>query len=628
MLFAAKTSLRRSCPYTHERVIMVKSEFPQTAPNASFSPLVDSLRKRAKTTPPGMCPLSLQLALLEVSTLQSCGKCVPCGEGLPQLARLLRSVVECEANEETLAALKRTAQMIHDTSDCVTGSEAAGRVLEGLDLYADEYQNHIENHRCELDVQQTLPCETGCPAHVDIPAYIAYAAEGDYETALKVIRQDNPFPAACAYVCENPCEEYCKRGLVDSPLNIRGIKRYIVEQAPSNSVPTPAALPDTGKRIAIVGGGPSGLTSAYYLALMGHKVSLFEQRSELGGMLRYGIPAYRLPRERLDDDINAILSAGSIEVHLETTVEPDDLKKLQAEHDAVYLAIGAQNGNALTIEGANSDGVMVAVDVLDKIDAGKGPDFKGKKVVIIGGGNVAMDCARTAIRGGAEVSVVYRRRKEDMTALLAEIDSTLAEGVELLTLQAPVAIEVNDQGHCTALVTQPQMVGALRNGRPELVDANKPQRTIEADYILVAVGQSIATEGYGLSCTRGRVNTNSYLEVEGQSMLFAGGDCKTGPATAIKAIGAGKVAARNIDEALGYHHSLEVIHNAPAPRSINLAPLARVEILERPAKERVKDFESVEESMSHEELVHECSRCLRCDYHGGSVVEGGRIHND
>lgn len=611
---------------------MAKLTLKQPAPDAELKPLIESLKRRVSTTPPGVCPLALQLALLETSALQTCGKCTPCSEGLPRLARLLRQIVQCEADEATLASLKRTAQMVQDTSDCAIGYEAAARVIEGLGLYADEYQSHLAQHRCSLDVGQTLPCESGCPAHVDIPAYIAFTGQGDYESAIKVIRQDNPFPTACAYICEYPCEAYCRRALIDSPLNIRGIKRFVVEQTTADTVACPPALPATGKRIAVIGGGPSGLTCAYYLALMGHAVHIFEQHKQLGGMLRYGIPAYRLPRERLDQDIKAILSAGNIEVSLQTEVDAEQLQKLLDTYDAAYLSLGAQSGKALSIEGAEAEGVLSAVELLEELGDTTDLDFTGKKVAVIGGGNVAMDCARIAIRAGAdEVSLVYRRRKEDMTALPSEVESAMAEGVELITLEAPVAIKTDEQGHCTALITQPQMIGTVRDGRPTPMNANKPQVSLDADLILVAIGQAVGAEDFadcGVQSPHGLIESNNYLEVEGQSRLFTGGDCNTGPATVVRAIAAGKIAARNIDESLGYHHSLDYSCTAPEPHSNIRTPLGRVEIAERPARQRKQDYEQVEESMSLEEAMQECSRCLRCDHYGSGVVEGGRVLHD
>ena len=256
------------------------------------------------------------------------------------------------------------------------------------------------------------------------------------------------------------------------------------------------------------------------------------------------------------------------------------------------------------------------------------PVYAGKKCVVVGGGNVAMDCARTSVRAGAdEVSVVYRRRKDDMTALPAEVESAIAEGVEMIVLEAPVSIEADERGHCTALITQPQMIGPVRGGRPAPVAADKPTRRIEADVILIAVGQNVVSgpfEEFGLQTTWGCFNADEHLAAEGHDHVFVGGDCQTGPSTVIRAIGAGKVAARNIDEFLGYHHKLPCDIEVPEPLPNDRTSKGRVEITERPARERRLDFDGVENGMSREEVVQECGRCLRCDRFGCGVMEGGR----
>ena len=358
--------------------------------------------RRIEAAPPGICPLAVQLSMLQASEAQTCGKCVPCSEGIPILTGLLQKVVSCQAGKEDLAQMRVLAEMIRDTADCAIGYEAAQLILDGMKTYAREYESHIDRQSCQEEVGQKVPCETMCPAHVNVPAYVALVGEGDYAGAINMIRRDNPFPTACALICEHPCEERCRRTLIDAPINIRGIKMYAVDQIPADQVKTPERLPDTGRKIAVVGGGPSGLTCAYFLALMGHKVVVFEDKKELGGMLRYGIPAYRFPRERLDEDIRAILGVGNIEVRYETAVDAAMMMQLSEDYDAVYVAIGAQTGKTLRIENVQAAGVSSAVDLLREIGDGKYPDYTGKKVAVIGGGNVAMDCARTSVRAGAE----------------------------------------------------------------------------------------------------------------------------------------------------------------------------------------------------------------------------------
>ena len=601
---------------------------PRSRDDARIAAHLDTFARRVEATPPGMCPLAVQLTMLQASGAQTCGKCVPCRDGIPQLAAMLKRVVDCDADEGVLEGLRALAEMIRDTSDCAIGYEAARSVLEGLDTFADEYASHLRDRSCQEGVGQTVPCETLCPAHVDVPAYIALTAAGDYAGAVNMVRKDNPFPTACAFVCEHPCETRCRRTLIDAPINIRGIKKFAVDQMPADQVAPPPRSVDTARTVAVIGGGPSGLTCAYFLALMGHRVTVFEERAQLGGMLRYGIPAYRFPRERLDEDIRGILNAGTITARCGEAVGAHEMAEIADTYHAVYVSIGAQTGKSLRIDGVDAEGVVSAVDLLGAIGDGDYPDFTGKRVVVVGGGNVAMDCARTSVRAGAdEVSVVYRRRKDDMTALPAEVESAIAEGVEMIVLEAPVSIEADERGHCTALITQPQMIGPVRGGRPAPVAADKPTRRIEADVILIAVGQNVVSgpfEEFGLQTTWGCFNADEHLAAEGHDHVFVGGDCQTGPSTVIRAIGAGKVAARNIDEFLGYHHKLPCDIEVPEPLPNDRTSKGRVEITERPARERRLDFDGVENGMSREEVVQECGRCLRCDRFGCGVMEGGR----
>ncbi len=601
---------------------------PRSADDARVSAGLDAYARRIEATPPGTCPIAVQAALLEAAAAQTCGKCAPCRDGLPQLAKLLHSVGRCEADETTMDQIRMLATFAHDASDCAIGYVAGRVVLDGLEAYASEYEKHIKERFCREGVGQTLPCETKCPAHVNVPAYIALVGEGDCAGAVNTVRKDNPFPTACAFVCEHPCEAGCRRKLIDAAINIRGIKKYAVDQARADRVPTPAPSAATGRRIAVVGGGPSGLTCAYFLALMGHEVDVFEAKKSFGGMMRYGIPSYRFPRERLDEDVAAILSAGAINAHLGVRIDAAAMEKLSKSHDAVYVAIGADEGKKLDIEGADSRGVASAVELLGSIGDGDYPDFTGKRVVVIGGGNVAMDCARTSVRAGAaEVSIVYRRRIEDMTALDEEIESAIAEGVEMIALESPVRIEADEQGRVRALITQPQMIGPVRGGRPAPLNASKPERRIEADIVLVAVGQAVVVdpfEQFGMTAVRGRFAADDMLAAEGFDNVFTGGDCQTGPATVIRAIAAGKVAARNIDNFLGYDHKLNCGVEAPAPRPNNRTPTGRVSIAERPARERKLDFDAVELEMSAEEAAQECGRCLRCDFFGCGTQVGGR----
>ena len=586
--------------------------------------------QRIVASPPGVCPVDLQLAFLKVCHAQSCGKCVPCRVGLGKLESLLEQVISNEATMETLNLIEETALSIRDSADCAIGFDAARMVLDGFQGFKDDYLSHVQKKCCAGAFEQPIPCVNLCPAHVDIPGYVALVNEGNYVDAIRLIRKDNPFPTACALICEHPCEARCRRSIIDSPINIRGLKEFAVDQIPADKVHVPDNAQSTGKKIAIVGGGPSGLTAAYFLQLMGHQCTVFEEKPKLGGMLRYGIPNYRFPRERLDQDINAILSTG-VEVVFGKKVGKDiKLDKLKKDYDAIYLAIGAQAAKKFDIEGVQSNNVISAVDMLRDVGLGKKIDFSGKSVAIIGGGNVAMDCARTSIRANAKkVNLVYRRQEKDMTALPAEIRGAIEEGVELYTLMAPLKIEADDKGDAVALWAQPQISGEYdRNGRPKSNKADKDPVRIAADIVILAIGQEIDSQYFaenGIPTKWNRIVANKDCAIPDNEGIFSGGDCVTGPATVIKAIAAGKVAAANIDEYLGFNHVIAVDNiKIPAPLMDDKIPTGRIHLIEREAIVRKTDFDGVEIGMSREEAIQESARCLRCDRYGCGVLRGGR----
>ena len=591
--------------------------------------LYRNMEQRIAASPPGLCPVDLALNFLNLCRAQTCGKCVPCRIGLTQLANMLQEVLEGETNLRILPHIQETAEAIANTADCAIGIDAANMILVGLKGFREDYEEHILHHRCLGYLRNPVPCVALCPAGVDIPGYIALVKEERCADAVRLIRKDNPFPIACAYICEHPCEARCRRNMVDDALNIRALKRYAVDQA--GDVPQPACAEPTGKKVAVIGGGPGGLSAAYYLALMGHKVTVYEKRKRLGGMMRYGIPSYRLPREKLDQEIQSILSLG-IEVHTGISVGQDvSLEELKREYDSLYLSIGAQTDKKTGIPGEDSAGVISAVELLRRIGDEELPDFTGQEVAVIGGGNVAMDVTRSAIRLGAKkVSCVYRRRLEDMTAQMEEVEGAVAEGAEILALHAPTRIEAGENGEVKALWVQPQVIGEVdrASGRPRPYAADTEERRIPADIIIVAVGQGIESAGLeqsGIQIQRGgRLMANPTTQLSEMEGIFAGGDCVTGPATVIRAIAAGKVAAANIDEYLGFHHEITAAVEVPSPRFNDLRPTGRVSNAERDADERKRDFRCIECGLSHEEAMQESGRCLRCDHFGYGNFKGGR----
>ena len=597
--------------------------------DAAVEQLYRNMEQRIAASPPGLCPVDLALNFLNLCRAQTCGKCVPCRIGLTQLANMLQEVLEGETNLRILPHIQETAEAIANTADCAIGIDAANMILVGLKGFREDYEEHILHHRCLGYLRNPVPCVALCPAGVDIPGYIALVKEERCADAVRLIRKDNPFPIACAYICEHPCEARCRRNMVDDALNIRALKRYAVDQA--GDVPQPDCADPTGKKVAVIGGGPGGLSAAYYLALMGHKVTVYEKRKRLGGMMRYGIPSYRLPREKLDQEIQSILSLG-IEVHTGISVGQDvSFEELKREYDSLYISIGAQTDKKTGIPGEDSAGVISAVELLRRIGDEELPDFTGQEVAVIGGGNVAMDVTRSAIRLGAEkVSCVYRRRLEDMTAQMEEVEGAVAEGAEILALHAPTRIEAGENGKVRALWVQPQVIGEVdrASGRPKPYAADTEERRIPADIIIVAVGQGIESAGLeqsGIQIQRGgRLMANPTTQLSEMEGIFAGGDCVTGPATVIRAIAAGKVAAANIDEYLGFHHEITAAVEVPSPRFNDLRPTGRVSNAERDADERKRDFQCIECGLSHEEAMQESGRCLRCDHFGYGNFKGGR----
>ena len=546
------------------------------------------MERRIGASAYGLCPVDMSLNYLRLCHAQTCGKCVPCRIGLGQLEVLIEQVLD------------RTAKVIADSAGCAIGYEAAHMVLKGIRGFREDYEEHVQHGRCISVLSYPVPCVSACPAHVDVPGYVALVNEGRYEEAVKLIRKDNPFPSACAYVCEHPCEAHCRRAMVDDAINICGLKRFAVDHAKAE--PAKILYEKTGKTVGIIGGGPGGLTAAYYLAQMGHQVTVYEQRPKLGGMLRYGIPDYRLPQEVLERDIEHILTTG------------------------INVITDVSIGRDVTMDAEN---VVSAVSLLRRIDEGNAPDFTGKRICVIGGGNVSMDATRTAKRLGAEsVTCVYRRRVDDMTALAEEIEEAMAEDCQILPLQAPARIEKDAEGKVAALWTVPQIIGPYgKDGRPKPIPADVPEFRIACDYVIVAIGQAIDArpfEAIGIKTFKGMIQAEDTSSVADVDNVFAGGDAVSGPATVIRAVAAGKGAAANIDAYLGFEHKIKTDVVVPPAHLTNAPPCGRVNLKSHCTPDCKGNFDLVVEGMSRKEADQESERCLRCDYFGFGSFRGGR----
>ena len=459
------------------------------------------------------------------------------------------------------------------------------------------------------------PCKEACPAGVDVPRYLRFIVAGKYAEALAVIRESIPLPAVCGYVCPGPCEIKCQLAQVaDAPEAIRTLKRFVADHASGERQPDRAMLP-TGKRVAIVGSGPAGLTAAYYLAGQGHRPTVFEALPEPGGMMRVGIPAYRLPRNVLDAEIEAIKRAG---VEVRTGVRIESLDGLLAQgYDAAFLAVGAHRGARMGIDGEDRPGVVDALSFLRRVNLGEGPTV-GASVAVVGGGNSAVDAARTALRLGAkEVTIVYRRTRAEMRAYPGEINEAIREGVNIVFMATPSRIFAEDgrlrmeclrtlPGSKDATVPPPPIMGS--------------EFIVEADTVIVAVGQEpeIPCE-FSLSLKGKTIPIAADSMATAKAGVFAGADCVTGPRSVIEAIAAGRQAAIAIDRYLGGRGVIEerpappeeammpVTTDYPPPTAIgNAIPLLSV-------AERFNGFPVVELPLSPEVAAQEANRCLKCD---------------
>lgn len=586
-----------------------------------------TLKEAVEVAKLGTCQISIQLSRFEKAYHEErLSLSDPESENFADLTKildLLKGIHLYQSSMKKVEEMKELARKLKGStvsSDVVRN--ACAELLEGLEIFELDYYAHAEAHSCACDKDMKSPCKAECPAHVNASAYIGLASEGRFDDAVKMVRKDNPFVTACALVCEHPCETHCRRHGIDDAVNIRAIKKLSVDNCHADKVSTPKRGADTGKKVAVIGAGPCGLTCAYYLAIMGHNVDVFESRSKMGGMLRYGIPKYRFPRERLDEDINAILGVGGINVEMNVEVDADKFREIKDSHDATFVAIGAHTGKGLRIENAEAKGVMSAVEILRGIGDDDYPDFTGKNVGVVGGGNVAMDCCRSSVRCNAEnVYCFYRRRQEDMPARAEEVQGAIEEGVQVLSLQAPVGLEVDDAGNLTAMRTQPQKVVPVEGGRPKPTpDETKEEVVTPIDILLLAVGQDIVCQPFedaGMKTQWKAFRANEFLEAQDMPGVWVGGDCQTSPASAIMAIGAGKVAAYNINfELCGDEKRInpEVEEKASYPRYLEFAP--REEVHEREADERKHDFDYIELDVKPLAGMRECGRCMHCDLCG------------
>jgi heterodisulfide reductase subunit A-like polyferredoxin len=480
--------------------------------------------------------------------------------------------------------------------------------------------------KCVIDKREERPCKTACmdacPVHTNVPGYIKLIAEGQFEAAYRLIRETNPLPACVARVCYAPCQVSCNRGQIDEPLCIRDLKRVPGDQWNIEELEVPVVA-KTDKKVAVIGAGPAGLTAANDLALKGHNVTIFEALPEPGGMLRVGIPEYRLPKEVLRQEIGYIQKLG-VEIKTGIRVGKDiPLAKLQEEYDAVFLGAGAQGGMKLGVEGEDIPGVMEGIGFLRAISLGEKVNV-GDKVAVIGGGNTAIDCARTAKRLGAgEVTLVYRRSRAEMPASEEEVRAAETEGIKIEFLTTPSRFSAENKKLAGMECVRMKLGEPDASGRPRPIPIKGSEFTVPVDTVIGALGQAPETDfvkelGVALS-KRGTIEIDARTGVTNIEGVFAGGDVVTGPAFVIDAIAAGKKAARSIDQ---YLTGQPLVGEEPRKEPEKLSEEEtkglknrfparnKVEMREELVKKRVQDFREVALGYSLEEATEEASRCL------------------
>ncbi|MEE8473160.1 MAG: NADH-ubiquinone oxidoreductase-F iron-sulfur binding region domain-containing protein [Dehalococcoidia bacterium] len=566
------------------------------------------------------CAVDLARFFLTFTKSESCGKCVPCRVGTGQMLQMLERFTRGEGKPGDIEKLLALCDLVKNTSLCGLGQTAPNPVLTTVRYFREEYEEHINKRYCRAAVCKGLveaPCSHICPAGIDVPRYVRLCAEGKYAQAFAVNRERVPFPSVLGRVCFHPCEARCRRGQLEEPIGIRMLKRIASERDDGAWRSLLKKAPPTGKRVAVVGSGPAGLTAAYYLATGGHAVTVFEALPQAGGMMRVAIPEYRLPREVLDAEIEDIERAG-VEIRTATRVESLD-SLMEQGYDAVFLGLGAHRGAEMGVEGQGGPAVVDAVDFLRRVTLGEGVSV-GEKVAVVGGGNAAIDAARCALRLGAtSVSLVYRRTRDEMPASPEEVEAAIEEGVEMVFLAAPCLLR--KQGSGVRLECDRMRLGEIDSSgrrRPEAIPDDKFSQ--DFDTVIAAIGQvPEVPRAFALGLGRGNtITVDPDSMATSRSGVFAGGDCVIGPASVIEAIAHGRQAAISIDRYLGGSGDIgEVLLPPEAGEESTFVaeegerhrpPMAHL-----PPEKRMEGYPEVELGYSDAQAVEEAQRCLKCD---------------
>jgi NADH-quinone oxidoreductase subunit F len=578
------------------------------------------------------CMVEFAKFFLTFAQAESCGKCIPCRVGGRRMLEVLTRITDGQGKLADLDTILEIAAGMETGALCALGQLTPGPILAALRYFRDEFEAHILDKRCPAGVCQELVmarCINACPAEIDIPSWIALVAQGKTAEAIEIHRRKNPFVLTCGRICPAFCETRCRRADIDEPVAIRQIKRYMADQEMAHPW-TPKVAAQTATQIAVIGSGPAGLTAALRLAQMGYQVTVFEKLPVLGGMMAVGIPEYRMPRDLLNFEIEGILRAG-IDVQLGKELGPDfSIDSLFADgFKAVVLAIGAHRCRTLGIQGEDKEGVYPGVDFLRDVALGNIPDLAGKRVGVVGGGDVAIDAARTAWRlGASQVNLIYRRQRQQMPAHAEEIDAALEEGIRFHMLTNPVRI-VGNSSVAGVECLRYDLGEFDSSGRRRPVPIEGSEFVIGLDMLIPAIGQEPdlrcldadmdACTACGMDIQRNSTMVVNRALSTTREGVFAAGDLVLGPSTVIQAVAQGNEVARSVDNYLrtgslekevilpGYN-AIEQVYNLD-----DYADAKRAELVIIPVEERRGSFDEVELTMPEIAIREECKRCLRCD---------------
>ena len=591
-------------------VWLLLSEQPgQLEENSQFKKVVDYIGKKELLTDYSPQAKNLPINDDDPFFVRDMNKCILCGRCV-RMCQQVRGVGAIGMINRGIDTIVSTcANSTIKDADCAF----CGACVEVCPSGALTDKDLCENKTKE---ENLIPCKNTCPAGIDIPRYVKYIAQGRYQDAVEVIRQIAPFPHTLGCVCDHPCEQSCRRNELNDPIAIKALKRFVAEKDTGRWKKLVEVADDTGKKVAVIGSGPAGLTAGWFLRKKGHSVTVFEALPKAGGTLRIGIPKYRLPEDVLDKEIKDITDIG---VEIKTNTKVDSVDKLfEQGFDAVFIAVGATNGMTMGLEGEDDPRVMDGMSILKPVNLDEKVDLTGK-VGVVGGGNVAIDAARCALRTDAnEVVIIYRRTREEMPAAVEEIEEALEEGIKIEFLVNPQKITPADklQVECIRM----KLGKPDDSGRRRPVPIEGSEFILELDRLIIAIGQrsTIPKEFAVEQDRRGFVNSDERTTETSKKGVFAAGDVSSGPASVIKAIAGGRNAAASIDQYLGGDGQIDQKYipdeeNSPwIGRRENFAYKNRAKMETRPGDERKKDFDQVELGFDEETALKEAARCMRC----------------